>query len=240
MITLFVSGAVHLTLIGGGWLDSADLVRLGGQPLNVTVTASRGDDSADTEDAVDTQQQPDRQVEKQTEGWTTPLAEEKAFGAIHDSAVPAASLAQAETDLQRQSALRPPPDLKPLLTQADDIKTETSTGAATSAVDKPESTAQQSAPFYQSNPEFMIPPEYPVYPRLARKRGIEGQVIIRVEIGRDGGIEALQLEQSSGSDLLDQAARSAVQRWQFMPAKVNGQTVASYVRVPIDFVLENH
>ncbi|WP_299202236.1 energy transducer TonB [uncultured Amphritea sp.] len=251
IITLCVSGAVHLTLIGGGWLDFEDSVQLGGQPLNVTVTATRGDDSADTEDAVDILQQSDRQIVKHVDKRTE-KSKAAAVESFHDNAVPASSLAQAETPLKPKPAVRPlvdsspssVPERKLILTQSEAGKAETppvipaTQVAATPVADESVSSVQQSTLFYQSHPDFLTPPDQPQYPRLARKLGIEGQVILRVEIGRDGSVEGLRLEQSSGSDLLDQAARSAVQRWQFVPATQNGLAVASYVRVPIDFVLE--
>lgn len=45
-----------------------------------------------------------------------------------------------------------------------------------------------------------------VYPLSARDRGIEGSVIIRLEIASDGRLLASTLERSSGSRSLDQAA----------------------------------
>ncbi len=104
----------------------------------------------------------------------------------------------------------------------------------------PDDLGAQGAPLYQSQPQYLTPPQPPKYPRLARKRGIEGRVLLHVVIDRQGAVTELSVERSSGSALLDRAARKAVQRWQFVPARQNGVAVASYVRVPIDFVLEKH
>jgi protein TonB len=44
------------------------------------------------------------------------------------------------------------------------------------------------------------------YPAQARQRGVEGSVELRVVIAHDGHVLKAQVAQSSGSDLLDQAA----------------------------------
>jgi len=44
------------------------------------------------------------------------------------------------------------------------------------------------------------------YPEAARRQGLEGQVALRITIGRDGQVMDAQVVRSSGADLLDQAA----------------------------------
>ncbi|MBI4355560.1 MAG: TonB family protein [Candidatus Omnitrophica bacterium] len=77
----------------------------------------------------------------------------------------------------------------------------------------------------------------PVYPMLARQRGEEGTVLLRVQVlptGRCGQVVVLS---SSGSALLDAAAVQAVQQWQFKPARRGAATVAVWVEIPIIFQL---
>ncbi len=76
----------------------------------------------------------------------------------------------------------------------------------------------------------------PRYPPLARQRGIEGRVLLRLTINAAGGVEAVNIAQSSGNDLLDQEARLTVARWRFQPPQGQSQTVA---QVPITFRLRN-
>jgi protein TonB len=45
------------------------------------------------------------------------------------------------------------------------------------------------------------------------------------------------LRLTSGSALLDRAARDAVRGWRFRPAKRAGQTVVGWVDVPVSFRL---
>jgi len=60
----------------------------------------------------------------------------------------------------------------------------------------------------------------------------------RVLIGEDGDPVEVRVHRSSGSELLDRAARSAVERWAFPPAQVGGRRVAAWVEVPVRFQLE--
>jgi protein TonB len=78
----------------------------------------------------------------------------------------------------------------------------------------------------------------PVYPYAARRRGLEGRVVLGVTVTSDGSAAAVEVVSSSGSALLDQAALQAVQGWRFIPAQRNGQAVSGRVQVPITFRLE--
>ncbi len=76
------------------------------------------------------------------------------------------------------------------------------------------------------------------YPRLARRLGEQGRVLLRVLVSSAGRAEKIEVETSSGSPRLDQAARDAVARWQFVPARRGEEPVAARLLVPIVFKLE--
>ncbi len=78
----------------------------------------------------------------------------------------------------------------------------------------------------------------PRYPFAARRKGIEGRVVLRVTVLASGRVEDLAVERTSGSRLLDRAALEAVRRWRFAPATRLGRPVAATVRVPIAFRLD--
>jgi len=78
----------------------------------------------------------------------------------------------------------------------------------------------------------------PAYPFAARRKGVEGRVVLRVSVLASGGVAGIAVERTSGSRLLDRAALDAVRRWRFSPATRLGQPVASTVRVPITFRLD--
>lgn len=78
----------------------------------------------------------------------------------------------------------------------------------------------------------------PPYPRLARKRGWQGKVLIAVHVDKKGQVGSLKLEQSSGHKSLDRAALKTLKSWRFTPATRLGQPVKSTIIVPILFQLE--
>ena len=77
----------------------------------------------------------------------------------------------------------------------------------------------------------------PAYPRISKRRGEEGKVLLRVKVNQQGRAALVKLHQSSGSTRLDNAARKAVNRWRFVPAKKAGKTVSGWVIVPVVFKL---
>lgn len=157
------------------------------------------------------------------------------------SAIPVSEKATLDKAALAQQVIEKPVIEKPV-SQAKPVINNAANQVNTSETKpvSPDDLRSQGAPLYQSQPQYLTPPQPPKYPRLARKRGIEGRVLLHVMIDRQGAVTELSVERSSGSALLDRAARKAVQRWQFVPARQNGVAVASYVRVPIDFVLEKH
>ncbi|GAA3921085.1 energy transducer TonB [Litoribacillus peritrichatus] len=88
-----------------------------------------------------------------------------------------------------------------------------------------------------SDPRFKAPPQPPNYPRLARKRGQEGVVWLDVWLDRNGKQTRLEVFDSSGVDSLDHAAVKAVSQWDFLPRRSGSYTIASRVRIPVEFSL---
>lgn len=95
-------------------------------------------------------------------------------------------------------------------------------------------------------PAALVPPEFhadyldnpaPPYPATSRRRGETGRVLLRVFVSADGHAERVEINASSGFELLDAAAREAVVRWRFVPARRGPEKVAAWVLVPISFVM---
>ena len=61
----------------------------------------------------------------------------------------------------------------------------------------------------------------PVYPEVARRAGIEGDVALRVYVSGDGRIA--DLEVLGGPPILARAAVEAVRQWQYRGLKINGR-----------------
>lgn len=87
-------------------------------------------------------------------------------------------------------------------------------------------------PNYSSNP-------LPEYPAMARQKHWQGVVWLLVDVSVEGLVEDLRIEQSCGHRILDRAARRTVKRWRFTPARRAGLPVASQVRIPVRFRLED-
>lgn len=88
-----------------------------------------------------------------------------------------------------------------------------------------------------TEPKFARSPKHPHYPKIARKRGQEGEVIIEVWLDKTGQQTKRLVIKSSGFNILDQSALNAVEEWQFKPYIVNGIPMASRARLPINFSL---
>lgn len=89
-----------------------------------------------------------------------------------------------------------------------------------------------------SESRFAKTPQPPGYPRLAKRKGIEGTVVYEVWLDEEGQQIKVKLKDSSGTKMLDKAASKAIAQWKFLPYKVNGQAVAHRVYVPIKFKLD--
>ncbi|MFB2652997.1 energy transducer TonB [Shewanella seohaensis] len=87
-----------------------------------------------------------------------------------------------------------------------------------------------------ATPTFASKPPQPTYPRMARKKGLEGTATVEVMFNEFGQQLALTLVKSSGVGLLDQAALEAVETWEFQ-APTNKLASHYKVRVPIRFAL---
>ncbi len=83
---------------------------------------------------------------------------------------------------------------------------------------------------------FNRPPAYPV---LARRRGWQGTVLLEVDVGRDGLVQAVRIQTGSSYSLLDREAMEAVRQWRFTPGSRNGTAVESKVLVPVHFMLQS-
>ena len=73
----------------------------------------------------------------------------------------------------------------------------------------------------------------PSYPDSAREKGIEGYVVLRLLIGKDGVVKDLHLVK--GPQELADAATEAVRQWRFKPYYLNGQPQEIETTVTLSF-----
>ncbi|ANE55532.1 energy transducer TonB [Methylomonas sp. DH-1] len=88
-----------------------------------------------------------------------------------------------------------------------------------------------------SNAAYLNNPK-PEYPLVARQRHWQGTVLLRVYVGADGKAQQVNIQRSSGHDVLDESALDAVREWRFVPAKRGDFAEASWATVPIVFELD--
>lgn len=77
----------------------------------------------------------------------------------------------------------------------------------------------------------------PVYPEFAKMAQIEGSVIVRVLVGKDGRVKNAVLIQGT-NPMLDEAALDAAARAIFKPALQQGHPVPVWVNLPFRFSLK--
>ena len=87
-------------------------------------------------------------------------------------------------------------------------------------------------------PDYRINPK-PRYPMIARRKGYEGVVLLRVWVLDNGRVGRVELERSSSHKVLDDSALDAVKDWIFIPGKKDGVPISSWVTVPIKFQLSS-
>jgi TonB family protein len=75
----------------------------------------------------------------------------------------------------------------------------------------------------------------PDYPEIARQAGVEGDVTLRVVIGKDGAVE--DVVPISGEPVLTRAAMEAVERWRYSPEMVGGRPIGVVTTVTVAFRL---
>ena len=95
----------------------------------------------------------------------------------------------------------------------------------------PNATARGEArPSPQGNPR-------PEYPDFAKRKGWQGECLLRVVVTAEGRADSVAVHRSSGFAILDQSAVAAVRRWRFLPSVDGGGSRVSTIEVPVNFSL---
>jgi len=88
------------------------------------------------------------------------------------------------------------------------------------------------------NPPELLEFQRPVYPKNLRERDIEGKVILKILIDKEGKVQEIQIFESSGYKTFDQIAIESVRQWRFKPARKGNQQRESWVLIPINFQIK--
>lgn len=107
---------------------------------------------------------------------------------------------------------------------------------------QPEEPAERTASVYSAVPPGGTQPEelarvMPRYPAAARRAGVQGPVVVRGIVRRDGTIDNVEVIRDLPYGLGDEARR-AVSRWTFRPATYRGEPIDVYYTVTVNFRLQ--
>jgi protein TonB len=86
--------------------------------------------------------------------------------------------------------------------------------------------------------EVVSHPVKPGYPLLARQMKVQGAVILRALISKDGTIQDLHIV--SGPRILASAAQDAVRQWRFKPHYVADQAVETQANITVNFTISTN
>ena len=78
----------------------------------------------------------------------------------------------------------------------------------------------------------------PDYPKGARQRGEQGDVVLEIRVNAAGIVDRVDIVSPSGFSELDEAAVRAARAARFTPAKSGGSAVASTARLTLTFKLK--
>lgn len=76
------------------------------------------------------------------------------------------------------------------------------------------------------------------YPEIARKAGVEGRVMVHVQIDENGKVVNTRILQSLGNNGCDEAAVAAIKSVRWKPAKQRDRAVKVWVAIPVVFKLK--
>lgn len=85
----------------------------------------------------------------------------------------------------------------------------------------------------QPRPLFgQVPIEYPLH---MWDQNMEGETLLRVRVGDTGGVDSVEVVESSGYASFDSAAVEGARRLRFTPARQNGERIEVWAHVPVRF-----
>lgn len=91
---------------------------------------------------------------------------------------------------------------------------------------------QIQAPAIKLNPTHSTSAELieivdPKYPSVAKRKGIEIDILVNFTVDKTGQVKNIQFEQKSKASYFRSAITAAMNKWRFLPAERNGQAIES-------------
>ena len=91
--------------------------------------------------------------------------------------------------------------------------------------------------FYKKKAAALISSVEPRYPSIAKRKGIELDVLVRFVINEDGRVTDIEFEDKNRVSYFRNAIRSAMNKWRFLPATVNNRPIESQMAKIFSFSL---
>ena len=77
----------------------------------------------------------------------------------------------------------------------------------------------------------------PELPRRLVAQQVEGRVVVRALVDKNGRVERVEVVESKPPNVFDQHVLEAVRRWEFQPASYEGKAVKTWIELPFNFEL---
>lgn|SRR5690606_9861997 len=84
-------------------------------------------------------------------------------------------------------------------------------------------------------PQRRVQPEYP---QRARERGETGYVRMSIFVDEDGRVGTVKVLEAKPRGIFEEAAKTAVEAWEFQPGQYDGQAVGTWVTQTVRFELK--
>ncbi len=133
-------------------------------------------------------------------------------------------------------AVEIPPDVHQITTQTAPPTPQPAPVAV--KVEAPPAPAAPAQPKQISAVEYVRAPQAD-YPAMSRRLGEEGKVTLRVLVNEKGQAEKVDVQKSSGSNRLDEAAKVAILRAIFKPYLEDGRALTVIATATISFSLSS-
>jgi protein TonB len=79
----------------------------------------------------------------------------------------------------------------------------------------------------------------PEYPYRARRRNIEGKVMVKFLVSVAGDVTKASVVEASPKGVFEQSVLEAIRKWRFKPGYYQGKPVPTWVTVPVNFNLNS-
>lgn len=130
-----------------------------------------------------------------------------------------------------------PSEKKEIATSVPQTPADKTTGANTSPSGSPSVGKSEFQLGEVDEAPRIISKAEPSYPYTARRRKIDGKVIVRFLVDPKGKVQKPRIIQANPEGVFEDSVLAAIRKWRFKPGYFKGQAVATWVVLPVYFKL---